>query len=110
MTFLSPFFLARLAPVGPLHRNLPLSLPAKHYLSRTRVLTISRTMTVSSHRQDGIAHTRTGEIVVEKRKEVKWTDAPPAHHANKSATRFQNPWESFRCVPQLYAALVDKGI
>ena len=37
---------------------------------------------------------------VEKRKEVKWTDAPPAHHANKSATRFQNPWESFRCVPK----------
>ena len=39
-----------------------------------------------------------GEIVVTKKTEVKWTDAPPAHHANKAATRFQNPWPSWRYV------------
>ena len=41
------------------------------------------------------------EIVVEKRNEVKWTDVPPAHHANASMTRFRNPWPSFRCVYNL---------
>ncbi|TBU56347.1 N-acyl-phosphatidylethanolamine-hydrolyzing phospholipase D [Dichomitus squalens] len=52
-----------------------------------------------SHGNSGVARTRTGDIVVEKRKEAKWTDAPPAHHANRSATYFRNPWPSFRFLP-----------
>ncbi len=38
--------------------------------------------------------------MVEKRKEAEWKEggAQPAHHANDSASRFQNPWPSFRCV------------
>ncbi|KAI1790388.1 N-acyl-phosphatidylethanolamine-hydrolyzing phospholipase D [Ganoderma leucocontextum] len=45
--------------------------------------------------------TRSVEVVVEKRKEAEWKEggAQPAHHANDSATYFQNPWPSFRPLP-----------
>ena len=44
--------------------------------------------------------TRSAEVAVEWRKEAEWKEGgvQPAHHANDSASRFQNPWPSFRCV------------
>ncbi|PIL33755.1 hypothetical protein GSI_04380 [Ganoderma sinense ZZ0214-1] len=41
------------------------------------------------------------EVVVERRKEAEWKQGgvQPAHHANSSASCFQNPWPSFRPLP-----------
>ncbi|KAI0800240.1 N-acyl-phosphatidylethanolamine-hydrolyzing phospholipase D [Fomes fomentarius] len=66
-------------------------------LSDLRSLPMTKTNT-SNH---ALEHSARGEIIVEKRSEVKWKEEglpPPAHHANDSMTQFRNPWPSFRPV------------
>lgn len=70
---------------------------ALNYLALSDLRSLPMTNTITS--KHALEHPARGEIIVEKRREVKWKEEglpPPAHHANDSMTQFRNPWPSFR--------------